>query len=329
MSHAHDKTLIARLGFADADRREPLHDLACRYLALPEQAEKLVRLVDDWTMPKPRTAGRVWSFDRMAEFDERRGQLRIGDRRRLPLQPGDRPLRGDRYYLSTKNNVTPSRAFSIGPEGLRLGEAEYMVTPDAAMLEAQSEVETFAMQHEGEIIALLADLIACEPLVAVHGKERPVTVTAVEARRAVTKAVVERQITKGQGQYKTTIGFADVFLRTTMAARCTYAWTTPDGASETWEQWDALGLDRASAILVEVKARPVPASEILRQLRLYAEYLAGDPILVAATLFHMSSGESEMLRSQGVRAIRLGDSFETWAAAQSQSKSEKQEPEVF
>lgn len=32
MAHAYNRTLIAKLGFADPDRKEPLHDLACRYI---------------------------------------------------------------------------------------------------------------------------------------------------------------------------------------------------------------------------------------------------------------------------------------------------------
>lgn len=38
-----DHSLLAKLGFADEDRRSPLHDLACQYLAQPEVAEKVVR----------------------------------------------------------------------------------------------------------------------------------------------------------------------------------------------------------------------------------------------------------------------------------------------
>lgn len=33
-----DNSLLAKMGFADADRKDPLHDLACRYLAQPEVA---------------------------------------------------------------------------------------------------------------------------------------------------------------------------------------------------------------------------------------------------------------------------------------------------
>ena len=34
--HSHDRTLISSLGFADPDKKEPLHDLACSYLTEPD-----------------------------------------------------------------------------------------------------------------------------------------------------------------------------------------------------------------------------------------------------------------------------------------------------
>ena len=40
--HAHDRTLLASLGFADRDKQNPRHALACRYLCRPEVAEKLI-----------------------------------------------------------------------------------------------------------------------------------------------------------------------------------------------------------------------------------------------------------------------------------------------
>lgn len=44
--HAHERTLLARLGFADPDRRDPLHDIACRYLAMPEVSLRVAKLLD-------------------------------------------------------------------------------------------------------------------------------------------------------------------------------------------------------------------------------------------------------------------------------------------
>ena len=41
--HAHNRTLIAKLGFADPDRKEPLHDAACRYLTTGDRAMRVMR----------------------------------------------------------------------------------------------------------------------------------------------------------------------------------------------------------------------------------------------------------------------------------------------
>lgn len=34
--HSHDRTLVTSLGFADPDKKDPRHDMACRYLATPD-----------------------------------------------------------------------------------------------------------------------------------------------------------------------------------------------------------------------------------------------------------------------------------------------------
>ena len=43
--HAHERTLLARMGFADPDRRDPLHEIACRYVATQPVAQRLVGLL--------------------------------------------------------------------------------------------------------------------------------------------------------------------------------------------------------------------------------------------------------------------------------------------
>jgi hypothetical protein len=40
--HTHDRTFISSLGFADPDKHEPLHDLACAYISLPDIAKKIM-----------------------------------------------------------------------------------------------------------------------------------------------------------------------------------------------------------------------------------------------------------------------------------------------
>ncbi len=43
--HAHNRTYLTSIGFADPDKKESLHDKACMYLAEKEQAEKLSEMV--------------------------------------------------------------------------------------------------------------------------------------------------------------------------------------------------------------------------------------------------------------------------------------------
>jgi hypothetical protein len=43
---SHEKTLLAKLGGSDEDRRHPLHDLACQYISQSKVAVKLANLLD-------------------------------------------------------------------------------------------------------------------------------------------------------------------------------------------------------------------------------------------------------------------------------------------
>lgn len=42
--HIKDQTYLAKLGFADKDKKNPLHDAACLYLTQPDKLRKLVKL---------------------------------------------------------------------------------------------------------------------------------------------------------------------------------------------------------------------------------------------------------------------------------------------
>ncbi len=82
MSRAHESTLLAKLGFADPDRGNPLHDAACQYLAQEEKARKLAEmLLRDHMKPTARNFENpdgsasdyvsTWDFDNYrAEFEK-------------------------------------------------------------------------------------------------------------------------------------------------------------------------------------------------------------------------------------------------------------------
>ena len=80
MTHAHDSTLLARLGFADPDRRNPLHDAACQYLAQESKARKLAdMLLKDRMKPIVRKYenedGSAADYVGTWSFDHRRAEL--------------------------------------------------------------------------------------------------------------------------------------------------------------------------------------------------------------------------------------------------------------
>lgn len=210
MTHSHDRTLLASLGFADPDKREPLHDLACEYLAEPIQSERLTRLAS----PRAAAAGEVR-----------------------------------------------------------------------------------------------------------------------------TKSVLEAVISKGEGQYKTTIGFLDLRI-----------------------DWEA-GASNGS-IFVEVKINPISVGDVLRQIRLYrshiGEQLKLEPIdaetfkarvaalgaskedghekakaaplripagtsWILATAFDLDSGQVDMIRQADIVPVRLGDGFTKWFEERQQRPEPKLE----
>lgn len=45
MTHSHDKTFLASLGFSDPDKRDQMHDLACEFLSQSAQRERIARYV--------------------------------------------------------------------------------------------------------------------------------------------------------------------------------------------------------------------------------------------------------------------------------------------
>lgn len=106
-------------------------------------------------------------------------------------------------------------------------------------------------------------------------------------------AQFEAIITKGEGQYQTIVGFADLVLP--------FAW--PDSRY-------------VAELAIEVKIRPVDISEILRQIRLYHTYYGPALGWMVATAFRIPRSEVDMLYGAGFYHVVLGDQFRAWAESQ-------------
>lgn len=134
----------------------------------------------------------------------------------------------------------------------------------------------------------------------------------------VSKPEFEHVISKGSGQYRQHIGFADAVA--SLSFRCRAHKTT-------WEapECDALACVNVQRVLLEVKITPVSGAEILRQLKLYLTYLNTfglkfEPVVVVD--FPLDEGDQQALLAENCRVVRLGKGFQEWMEKQASSTAD-------
>lgn len=278
---ARSNTMLQRLGFNDKDRREPLHDLACQYLAQEAHARRLLEMA-----------------------------------------------------------VAASWPDAPGPEIATL-----------LLSERKQEWGHWEDYEASEVVA--------------HIDEASVEIASIDA-------TVEMPISKGEGQYKTTIGFCDLAIRGSLGIRWVgevarrswhkqlpprpsrdgegpywkreHAWyeaaktvvptlsesiehrglvrLPPDGCGWDKEDWP-MGALRAA---VEVKAGRPDLHDLIRQVNLYREYddcwaqvlgRRSDPVVwFVAFVQPYTAREAAVLRDAGITPIRLGEGFTRWVEEQ-------------
>lgn len=221
--HAHERTMLSRLGFADPDRRESLHDLACGYLALPETVSRLVGLLG---LNQPPSAVR------------------------------------DRVY----------------------------------------------------------------------GKQCVATMSKAVASHEVN---LEWEIAKGYGEYRTTIGFADLMLRFYVEKRYSNVRVNRGDQSSRcgrfrrpdWQSSEDYACGDTLNYGVEVKITRVPLGDLIRQIKLYRSY-SGVDRWAAVTAYPLVASDIDCLRNEGIEHLRLGKAFDEYVDAQSQATPVLDNPEI-
>lgn len=208
--HSHERTLLAKFGFNDQDRKDTQHDLACRYLSEKDQALKIGKL---------------------------------------------------------------------------------LFSPPAAGNEVDFYSDTWRYK------AYYKKLWLC-----------------------LKKSRVEMPISKGTGQYQTTIGFMDVNLHMNCVAevagkRCERSYNIDYRKEEVWQPYQEDRVVAEYFARIEVKANPIATSESIRQINLYREFVSGGE-WVLATLYPLSQGDSDLLKTQKIAPIFLGKSFQDWVELQ-------------
>lgn len=213
--YSHERTMLAKLGFADPDRREPLHDLACRYLATPDAVRRLIQCL----------------------------------------------------------------AIERGPEPHSENSSDY-------------------------------ERVSCSVWkVASHQCQR------------------ECEIAKGLGQYRTTIGFADLVVQLQVEQRhCDVRRRTRNVYDErghrTWTPWQAINDEVwkfQETVGIEAKVTPGAISDVIRQVKLYRSY-SGIRRWVVATTFPLMRPELECLANEELQHVQLGSYFQAFVASQSASE---------
>ncbi len=114
----------------------------------------------------------------------------------------------------------------------------------------------------------------------------------------IVESNIESAISKGDGQYKTTIGFLDV--STSWERRIVYA------AGK-----EARRVTNDGRIIIEVKIGSINVGDVVRQINLYRQYV-GASAWVLATAFDLDAGQVDMLRQAKIHPIRLGAGFSNW-----------------
>lgn len=129
-----------------------------------------------------------------------------------------------------------------------------------------------------------------------------------EPKDYTNSAVCEVPISKGSGQYKTTIGFIDVkitYRANGILAKITQDQKITEYKDSNQKEW-----------FVEVKSKEISAATILRQINLYNEYLPRHKNeWIVAILFTPSKEFVDELNANEIKVVKLGEKFRVWQNA--------------
>lgn len=173
--------------------------------------------------------------------------------------------------------------------------------------------------------------LACQYLAQVEIATRVVALALKEETHEIVWLVPEFQVTKGYGAYKTTVGFADLLIRTSQVV-------TSNGAK------------LHHNLVIEVKTGKIIVSDVVRQLEVYTSYVAqavfGEWVIKEPQRFHLydiqkhvgrpgfaeaivgpisavlvtvgdlTASEASLLAARHIAHLKLGSTFDTWRKEQ-------------
>lgn len=132
-----------------------------------------------------------------------------------------------------------------------------------------------------------------------------------------TEISMEQEISKGEGKYRTTIGFADVVLRFRVEELQVNVTHLIKGA---WIPQKDRGFYSTISYGIEVKISPITIGDLLRQINLYRSYSTFSKWAVV-TNYPLTTADAECLKSEKILHLQLGSHFEAFRALQDQQDS--------
>lgn len=279
MAHNHEQSLLARLGFADPDRKDSRHTLACQYLCQPEVARKVLQVVGLDVEPKGAPPPIRLNYERVAPPDPpvlKDPEFRV-----------DTGTDDDIYFAETKDNAAREYPLSgilterlivkkWGTSWYKKIETNDMPTRVVKWSFVSSVAMEVALSRRGGFLIGFADVV----------------------------------IRYGAAWWRDS---HREFLATERAYDVSYS----KDRARVVEIQDAAGADciperheerNYGSVLIEVKSRPVDVADILKQIAVYRDcYMVN--ACVVATCYPVTATDKSTLKSAGIHHIYLGDGF--------------------
>ena len=292
MAHAHDRTLLSSLAFGDPDKKDPLHDLGCQYIARPEVMSAMgmthahsfkASPFDGWE--KHPTSEKYW-FKGQEVLLETEIASRPGQDVSLDL-----PIKAGRATFDSM---------------LVKGEGKYATTIGFIDVVVSRYVEFFGCVVKAKGYRIFGtqeeavQYINSWGYAYVEGKISKVC--------AVTEANLKREVLHDWREQER-------ITQEMLTAPSPEGWRTPNFLTVS----DRHTREDISLLFVEVKIKEVSLGDVLRQVNLYRGYAQlhyGRTEWLVACAFEMSSSFIDGLRSQNIQVVHLGENFRKWATEQ-------------
>jgi hypothetical protein len=295
--HSHDRTqLTQKLGFRDPDKKNKRHDLACQYLTNPETIESLA----GYFLP----------------YITKPIEVR-GDDSYHCAKVDDKILYSSLSYNNCKNYL--HGLTKVGDITAKTFSGE-IAEPDRTIEYYNNLCLKKYFSKDGTEIEISKLKLSYEEIIECN-----------VSKPSNLKAKSELPLNKGQGKYKTTLGFLDAVLSFSWSERRVGNITYNHPSLDTSALLKSVDYEKSlsGVLFVEVKISPVGVGDILRQIAFYKEYIplgseghsdqywnylsrlkSNFVRWVVVTDFDLSKEDKKQLQQHHISHFKLGPKFE-------------------